>query len=156
MALLPNVVDAVWLELQGVELVADSHRIVQRHAVELDTAVDGWRQFDVARVPAPVGEPHAPVLVRLHEGNGVAHCSCTVFATHIICCHIFTVLFSPAGLDLDTVFDEKGPIACASQLSSLLRGTRWVGESCAASSSINVVGSGGGGGGVGAGVRVWC
>ena len=143
MRLLRGVVEALWVELCGFEVIGGVQQTVRRGVVEVvrDTS-DGWRHFDVRRVSLPEGaEPHAAVLVRVHHTDGVVNCSCTVFATCIICCHVFSVLFSPVGLGLRELFEESGPKVCASELVSILRGTRWVGESCLASASLNVSGA---------------
>ena len=108
------------------------------------------------RVVAAEGKAHAPVLVRVRSSDGIVHCSCQVFTTCNICCHMFEVLFGMEGFGLDDMVDSHGVKACASRLVSHIRGTRWVGESCAAHASLNYIpgivdGSSGGGGGSGGG-----
>ncbi len=97
-----------------METIDGVSRAVARRAVEVETAEEEWRHFKVERVVAAEGKPHAPVLVRVHSSDGIVHCSCQVFATCNICCHVFEVLFGKEGF------------ACASHLVSHIRGTRWV------------------------------
>ncbi len=71
------------------ETIDGVSRAVARRAVKVETAEEEWRHFKVERVVAAEGKPHAPVLVRVHSSDGIVHCSCQVFATCNICCHMF-------------------------------------------------------------------